>query len=370
MPSQPTIPPLLAGHLSSLLPLGSLTLITSVLGASANWLILRHIWAALKTEALTPSADGENVKLLDALVAEDLLANQGLNLTQDGKIMFIDGLQSGLGLRGNGIKELEKSLLNTITETKSTGTKVLMFLDGIDFLLAATECRVDGLLDTIWELREHVHATIVAMSADSPLIQTQNTPLELKHAALVMSVAHQARVIWGVRELDTGSAKDVSGVLRISRGPAVEDEEDVERDEIEDKELLYFVAGDGGRRVPRPLANAITKPIPCVDVVVAVPSISKNTPALHAAIPQPKSVNVRTERATPTSNNRAIAIAHSGDVRKELTVWFSTDNWGMKAKRRKTTGTGRMRTLKAIPRKFKNGFQMGTPKGARGPTNQ
>lgn len=45
-----------------------------------------------------------------------------------------------------------------------------------------------------------------------------------------------------------------------------------------------------------------------------------------------------------------------------------TDNWGMKAKRRKTTGTGRMRSMKEIPRKFKNGFQTGAPKGARGTT--
>ncbi|KAL8839055.1 MAG: hypothetical protein Q9170_001891 [Blastenia crenularia] len=53
----------------------------------------------------------------------------------------------------------------------------------------------------------------------------------------------------------------------------------------------------------------------------------------------------------------------------ELTTWFTTDNWGMKAKRRKTTGTGRMRTMKEIPRKFKNGFQTGVPKGSRGPGN-
>merc|ERR1712098_81823 len=38
-------------------------------------------------------------------------------------------------------------------------------------------------------------------------------------------------------------------------------------------------------------------------------------------------------------------------------------NWGAKAKRGKTTGSGRMRTLKGVPRKFKNGFQVGTPKG-------
>lgn len=60
------------------------------------------------------------------------------------------------------------------------------------------------------------------------------------------------------------------------------------------------------------------------------------------------------------------------------------DEWGEKAKRRKTTGTGRMRYLKSVARKFSNGFQSGacvsdneysymdvltdcSPKGARGP---
>lgn len=31
--------------------------------------------------------------------------------------------------------------------------------------------------------------------------------------------------------------------------------------------------------------------------------------------------------------------------------------WGQKAKRRKTTGTGRMRSLKLVSRRFKNGFR-------------
>ncbi|KNZ62119.1 60S ribosomal protein L37-A [Puccinia sorghi] len=34
--------------------------------------------------------------------------------------------------------------------------------------------------------------------------------------------------------------------------------------------------------------------------------------------------------------------------------------WGAKAKRRHTTGTGRMRHLKDVPRRFKNGFREGT----------
>ncbi|KAF8606021.1 hypothetical protein BDV93DRAFT_34460 [Ceratobasidium sp. AG-I] len=32
--------------------------------------------------------------------------------------------------------------------------------------------------------------------------------------------------------------------------------------------------------------------------------------------------------------------------------------WGLKAKRRKTTGTGRMRHLKNVSRRFKNGFRV------------
>ncbi|KFX87546.1 hypothetical protein O988_01437 [Pseudogymnoascus sp. VKM F-3808] len=43
-------------------------------------------------------------------------------------------------------------------------------------------------------------------------------------------------------------------------------------------------------------------------------------------------------------------------------------NWSEKAKRRKTTGSGRMRYLKTVSRKFKNGFQTGVPKDSRGPT--
>ncbi|KAF8142140.1 ribosomal protein L37e-domain-containing protein [Boletus edulis] len=44
--------------------------------------------------------------------------------------------------------------------------------------------------------------------------------------------------------------------------------------------------------------------------------------------------------------------------------------WGLKAKRRKTTGTGRMRYLKYVSRRFKNGFRENTvaKKRVRKPT--
>ncbi|THU52516.1 hypothetical protein C4D60_Mb10t04800 [Musa balbisiana] len=39
---------------------------------------------------------------------------------------------------------------------------------------------------------------------------------------------------------------------------------------------------------------------------------------------------------------------------------FGSDNWSVKAIRRKTTGTGRMRYLRHVPRRFKSSFREGT----------
>ncbi|KAG8236001.1 hypothetical protein J437_LFUL019054 [Ladona fulva] len=40
-------------------------------------------------------------------------------------------------------------------------------------------------------------------------------------------------------------------------------------------------------------------------------------------------------------------------------IWSLYDNWSVKAQRRKTTGTGRMRYLKIVRRRFRNGFREG-----------
>ncbi|KIZ05698.1 60S ribosomal protein L37-3 [Monoraphidium neglectum] len=46
--------------------------------------------------------------------------------------------------------------------------------------------------------------------------------------------------------------------------------------------------------------------------------------------------------------------------RRNKTHTLCRHQWGQKAIRRKTTGTGRMSYLKDLPRRFKNGFREGT----------
>ena len=56
------------------------------------------------------------------------------------------------------------------------------------------------------------------------------------------SLAYQSKFVICLRLLDTGIAKDISGVMRITKGPESDDD-------LEEKEVLYFVAGDGGVKV-------------------------------------------------------------------------------------------------------------------------
>lgn len=72
------------------------------------------------------------------------------------------------------------------------------------------------------------------------------TPVETEHAAFAVGLAHRARSVMQLRTLETGAARDVSGVLRISRGGGLN--ASVE-DDLDEKELLYYIQRDGGLRV-------------------------------------------------------------------------------------------------------------------------
>jgi elongator complex protein 6 len=71
-------------------------------------------------------------------------------------------------------------------------------------------------------------------------------PLEINTQAFLVGMAHEADLIVGCRGLDTGGAGDVSGVIRITKGPS--EQEELNKD-WKEQELLYFVKGDGDVKV-------------------------------------------------------------------------------------------------------------------------
>lgn len=71
-----------------------------------------------------------------------------------------------------------------------------------------------------------------------------------------MTQAHAARFVLSARELETGAARDVSGVLRLTRGGDWYDEDSEDEGEQNDgngeaagREVLYLVQRDGAVKV-------------------------------------------------------------------------------------------------------------------------
>jgi elongator complex protein 6 len=147
------------------------------------------------------------------------------------------------------------SYIQTKPVSSSRRKRVLLVLDSPDVLLASANPQTDktnpSTLNTmVLQYHRQVHTTVVSLAADMPLTSTGEapTPLESNHAALVSSIAHVSSYILSLRLLDTGFAADVSGVMRITRGAFDEEsEEPAPRDSrtSTDKELLYYIRGDG-----------------------------------------------------------------------------------------------------------------------------
>lgn len=138
---------------------------------------------------------------------------------------------------------------------------IALILDSPDILLALDLAQANQLCSMFLRLRAQAYSTVMACSADSPLLaaasssseQKTFTPIELETAAFVAQQAHLARFVISVRELDTGAARDVSGVLRVTRGGCAYswdndgDLDDAER--VKEMEALYLVLRDGNAKV-------------------------------------------------------------------------------------------------------------------------
>jgi len=189
--SSRSIPPLLEPYLS-LPPETSLIVLTSVLGASTNWLVLRHLHTLLlnSKHALvpSPSPDGGSTAepppvsvllvsfLRDYPFWRDAASRVGVDLEgagRKGRFGFVDGLgmflpatvtgeKAGMvvpwrtRLESNRLDDVRRTLAGAVEGMAAKGGKVVLVIDQLDVLLATAdeEGYGEGLRGVVLELRE------------------------------------------------------------------------------------------------------------------------------------------------------------------------------------------------------------------------
>ncbi|EOA81345.1 uncharacterized protein SETTUDRAFT_122991 [Exserohilum turcica Et28A] len=336
MPPSSRIPPLLQPY-AELPREESLTLVTSTLGASANWLLIRFLCAALGTATARGGGEEDhNVVLVSWMRPYEFWKQESRKsaaldlerLRKEGRFAFVDGLGAGsdatsdarqasaapsngihaqrglqtLSARGppgrivpargppaspqattttaettgassntSGHYTLKSLELDDVKATISSAVsalttapvqrKTLLIFDNPDLLLALnpsiTPSRFTSLVLTLQTIPTVSHI-LTHIQSDNPLLSLSAPPqpLELAHHNLLVKCAHMSRRILGVRILDTGVARDVSGVIRITEQKhewldlGFGDNEPKEGgDSGRGKEFLYQVKGDGSVRV-------------------------------------------------------------------------------------------------------------------------
>ena len=161
-----------------------------------------------------------------------------------------------------GLNDVRKAIEAALASLDTASA--ILILDAPDLLLALqtpdpSASIAAKLQSMILSLRGHprVHATILSLAADvNPLPSAPRpehyttTPLETESQALLVGLTHGADLIISARGLDTGSAGDVGGVLRVTVPGAGEDEEDSGRFKAwKEQELLYLIKTDGSAKV-------------------------------------------------------------------------------------------------------------------------
>ncbi|KAI5806871.1 hypothetical protein EDC01DRAFT_742591, partial [Geopyxis carbonaria] len=241
-----------------------LSLITSVLGASAGLYIhslLRETLSCSDKAVIILSFTHDKKFYLEG--ARKMGVDPTNATTQD-RFFFVDGLQS-LFLNSQRMTTNEpvvptangaslRNVSNFITETLTTVTAKLrknttvLVVQNPEILLAG--CGALSLArgmhrsnNTIYPILIHipqiVTSTVLVVNADSSLITRNSTRLEMEHSAFVLTLAHQASTTVSLRMLDTGVAKDVSGIIRVTKNKGCQ--EMSPGIDFDDEEFLYVV---------------------------------------------------------------------------------------------------------------------------------
>jgi elongator complex protein 6 len=152
----------------------------------------------------------------------------------------------------------------SLRPSAAAATRTLVILDNPDILLACVPGLSHSALTSFFlglHTQPSVSHLLVHLQSDLALLASSERPVPLQIAQhnLVVKTAHMSAKVLGVRVLDTGVARDVSGVLRVTVNrdswaniATVRDGQEggaVQAPEEMGSEMLYKVNGDGSVKV-------------------------------------------------------------------------------------------------------------------------
>ncbi|KAF2665868.1 hypothetical protein BT63DRAFT_416309 [Microthyrium microscopicum] len=215
------------------LPDGSSHLLLETAGTSTSWLAIRYVAAVLKqaspviivTWLRSSNFWRQELRKAANIDSDELSKSNKLAIHDDPSLTSAEGLSKWA-------KEL-----TTLLSSDQQYQNAVLVLDSPDIVLGTVSISADSLLAIVIGLRAVVRSTIILTASDLFSLEANSqTPLRTQQQQFLMTLGHQANLVLSTRVLDTGHAKDVSGVLMISHGGQA-----AERQTGSDSEYLYQV---------------------------------------------------------------------------------------------------------------------------------
>ncbi|KAG5513344.1 hypothetical protein PMAC_001407 [Pneumocystis sp. 'macacae'] len=200
--------------------------------------------------------------------------------TSSEKLVYVDGLTRLYGhlpdnefrkygifpvirvnlLGESNLDDIFSAIQSGIDQVSSLGEMPSLILWGADFLVASEILTPPDILSMI----SMVHHCIVTFNVDFAFLSPKKrlSELEVNYSIFVHAIIYQSHSIISLRQLPSGRAKEVTGIIRLSRGSGYyATQEDIEEcvsgikeSESTQFEMLYWVHDLGVRVFPKGLS--------------------------------------------------------------------------------------------------------------------
>lgn len=151
---------------------------------------------------------------------------QGLDLTSMSNFTFIDCFSDLFTKRitntMNSKTQIDSLFLDIYKQVESQNTdKKVIFVEGLEILLAATDASVNVILLWIQKLSQSCKCLFTILNTESPLLDFENgNPQDpvFKITDFYVKLYHRSSLNINLLPLSTGRAKDITGCLTVTRG--------------------------------------------------------------------------------------------------------------------------------------------------------